>query len=359
MKYIVYETTNLVNNKIYIGVHKTVNPDVFDTYIGCGVLCTQPNTYMHPKTHFQYAVKKYGPKNFRRKTLAVFDTLEEASDLERELVNEEFLAREDVYNMILGGIDDNFYITVKCYQYDSEGNYITEYSSIKEASIAMGCHHSLIDHAIAQKFKAKGFLWNTDKMDKLDLSNYNLGLNHQIPIYVYLQDGSFYKEYPNQTQAAKDLGVNASTIKNCRIFGLLSKGYYFCEIKADKYAKARCEYIISRPVYQFNGETGEFIKEYPSQLEAEMDYPESNINKSIKTKSKCKSGFLWGLEKLTKYGTSTKGQKRQVGQYDLEGNLVKIYPSATAAEKENGTSVWKVLNGTNKTQKGFVYKYLS
>jgi hypothetical protein len=34
----------------------------------------------------------------------VFDTLEEASDLEEKLVNEKFLEREDVYNMILGGI---------------------------------------------------------------------------------------------------------------------------------------------------------------------------------------------------------------------------------------------------------------
>jgi hypothetical protein len=36
-KYIVYCTTNLVNNKIYIGVHKTTNPSVFDGYIGNGV----------------------------------------------------------------------------------------------------------------------------------------------------------------------------------------------------------------------------------------------------------------------------------------------------------------------------------
>ena len=30
MKYIVYQTINIKNNKIYIGVHKTENPDVFD-----------------------------------------------------------------------------------------------------------------------------------------------------------------------------------------------------------------------------------------------------------------------------------------------------------------------------------------
>lgn len=37
MKYIVYLTRNVKNNKIYIGVHKTENPDIFDGYIGCGV----------------------------------------------------------------------------------------------------------------------------------------------------------------------------------------------------------------------------------------------------------------------------------------------------------------------------------
>lgn len=35
-KWIVYCTTCIVNNKIYIGVHKTKTPDVFDGYIGGG-----------------------------------------------------------------------------------------------------------------------------------------------------------------------------------------------------------------------------------------------------------------------------------------------------------------------------------
>ncbi len=32
MNYIVYKTTCLVNNKIYVGVHRTEDPNIFDGY---------------------------------------------------------------------------------------------------------------------------------------------------------------------------------------------------------------------------------------------------------------------------------------------------------------------------------------
>lgn len=32
MKYIVYKTTNLINNKIYIGIHGIKDPNIFDGY---------------------------------------------------------------------------------------------------------------------------------------------------------------------------------------------------------------------------------------------------------------------------------------------------------------------------------------
>jgi hypothetical protein len=101
-KYIVYCTTNIINNKIYVGVHKTENPDIFDGYIGCGIYVTQPYTYQHAKTNLQYAVKKHGVNNFKRQILATFDDAESAYLLESDIVNYNFLERNDVYNMMVG-----------------------------------------------------------------------------------------------------------------------------------------------------------------------------------------------------------------------------------------------------------------
>ena len=102
MKFIVYLTLCTANGKIYIGVHKT-NPDIFDGYLGCGVYIKSPYSYKKSKTPFQYAVNKYGVDKFKRITLGVFDTKEEAFNLERQLVNEEFLKRKDTYNLKEGG----------------------------------------------------------------------------------------------------------------------------------------------------------------------------------------------------------------------------------------------------------------
>ena len=360
-KYIVYETTNLINNKIYIGLHKTKDPNKFDGYIGNGVYITQPYTYEYAKTAFQYAVKKHGPSNFRRKTLAVFNTIEEASDLEEQIVNEKFLEREDVYNMVLGGFGGYFISNrIKVFQYDSNGTFIAEYESMADAALQFDCDYTLISYAVRYKCKAKGYFWNTDKVNNIDLSKYNLGLNHAVVVHCYLKTGEYYKSYKTQAQASKDLNISPSSIKNSRLLGTCIKNmYYFSTVKADNYSIARKQYIMSRPVYKYDS-NGVFIKEYTTQLEAEADNKKSNITKSIRLKIPDINGFLWGLEKLENYNKKVKvNKKKQVGKYDLNNVLVETYDSATKATKINGTSVWHVLSGRNKTHKGYIYKYIN
>lgn len=360
-KYIVYKTTNLVNNKIYIGVHKTSDPNHFDGYLGCGVINTQPYTYQYAKTAFQFAVKKHGPNNFVRHTLAIFNTEEEAFELEEQLVNEEFLARDDVYNMILGGKGGVLISQrLKVYQYDLEGNYLNEYLSFADAGLSVNRDYTLISYAVRKKCKAANYYWNTDKVEKLDLSQYNQGDNHKIQITCYLANGDFYQTFESQKQCVTQLGVSNSNIKNSCILGnCVSNKYYFSYIEAENYSKARTEYLKTRSVCKYDGLTGNFIKMYETQLEAEAENPESNITKSIKLKTQDTNGFIWGIEKLENYNIpNNKNKKRKVGKFSLDEKLVKVYDSATQAAKENGTSVWKVLSGTNNTHKQHYYRYL-
>lgn len=91
MFHIIYKTTNLINNKIYIGYHfQEKNPYEFDGYFGSGVKLNK-------------AIKKYGSNNFCRETLYVFTCELSALKKEAEIVNESFLLRKDVYNLTLGG----------------------------------------------------------------------------------------------------------------------------------------------------------------------------------------------------------------------------------------------------------------
>jgi group I intron endonuclease len=56
------------------------------------------------------AIDKYGIENFKKDILEYFDTAQEMFDKEKELVNDEFLLREDVYNIRRGGFGGFDYI---------------------------------------------------------------------------------------------------------------------------------------------------------------------------------------------------------------------------------------------------------
>jgi len=95
MFYLIYKITNTLNNKIYIGSHKTKNKD--DGYMGSG-------------KYLLRAIKKYGVEKFSKEILFELDNSKEMYKKEAELVNEDYLAEENTYNLKRGGFGGFDYI---------------------------------------------------------------------------------------------------------------------------------------------------------------------------------------------------------------------------------------------------------
>ncbi|QIG70592.1 Seg-like homing endonuclease protein [Rhizobium phage RHph_I1_18] len=86
--FFLYQTTNNVNGKIYVGKHKTSNLN--DGYIGSGKL-------------LKLAIAKYGIENFSFQILKMFDSENDLNVAEAEIVTEEFCTNPNTYNLCRGG----------------------------------------------------------------------------------------------------------------------------------------------------------------------------------------------------------------------------------------------------------------
>lgn len=93
MYFIIYKTVNNINNKYYIGAHKTNLID--DGYLGSGIALKR-------------AIQKYGVSSFSRTILHIFDNKHDMFEKERELVTEDIVRDRMSYNLKIGG-SANFY----------------------------------------------------------------------------------------------------------------------------------------------------------------------------------------------------------------------------------------------------------
>ena len=94
MFYTIYKITNTKNGKIYIGKHQTNNLD--DGYMGSGKLLPA-------------AFEKHGIESFLKEFLFIFDSEDEMNLKEEEVVNEDFVMRDDTYNLTIGGSGSWYY----------------------------------------------------------------------------------------------------------------------------------------------------------------------------------------------------------------------------------------------------------
>lgn len=110
--YLIYQITNLLNGHIYIGAHSTEN--INDRYMGSS-------------RYLKKDIKEFGKKNFKKEILFIFNNKEEMLLKEAELVNKDFVFREDTYNKVIGGLTYSFSTIGMLTVRDKDGNTFLAY----------------------------------------------------------------------------------------------------------------------------------------------------------------------------------------------------------------------------------------
>ena len=355
LKSIVYLTVNTVNNKIYVGVHITETPYEFDNYYGNGITGTSSYWFKHPKNPFHFACKKYGLNSFRRYTLFVFDTYEEALAMEAQIVDDEFVKRADTYNVALGGGAGLVPSTeIEIHQYDLDGNYLKTYRSKADAGRAYGIASSSFNDAIMYKRQYLGSFWSETKLTKFNLEEAKIKNNRKV--YAYDFNGNFCNEYNSCGECARKMDVRLQTVQRAIERQLKCVGFYLSYDKLDKFVKISKKRIRNRIIYQYDI-NGNFLHEFNNINDVKniCGTKYRFLHNAINNKAKC-AGFFWRYERFDKIDVPTK-KIVKIGQYDLDGNLVKVWDSYRECNKEF-SSLRHVLNGKRTQTKGFVFKYI-
>ena len=192
---IIYCTTNLINNKKYIGQDYFNNPN----YLGSGYL-------------LKIAIKKYGKENFKKEILEICNSKEELNEKERFWINNfDAVNNKKFYNISEGG----------------QGGWLGEKVNDKRKK-------SLIGHTISEEVRKKISSSHIGKKDsdetKLKKKNTHKNIPHDW-LKKYQKKGGLnprsfkvgqYDENQNlitiwdcQINASLKLNINKSSISSC------------------------------------------------------------------------------------------------------------------------------------------------
>ncbi len=347
MKYIVYQTVNKENGKLYIGVHKTKNPEIFDGYIGNGMYVGY--SLENPKTVYQHALKKYGYKAFIRTVLFVYDNLEDALNKEAELVTPQFVKQDNNYNTAIGGGYCVIYKTV--YQFNNrrelvktwEGNYsISEYYGISLNQLQYAIHNKKILLDSYFSYDANPDFELFSKYKAFDLYQFDL-------------NGELIDTFASTRDCSEKLGLSFKALETAITEKKRYKNCYWTHDYENIYhiIKLNKLYNLQNNCIQQFDINHKFIQEFTSIKEAAniLGYKYDTIKSAARLGSLVDNQF---------YFKSTKevSKNQKIGQYDVNtGELIKVWDSIAQCAKQH-PKARDVVKGQRKQTHGYTFKYL-
>ena len=184
----------------------------------------------------------------------------------------------------------------KVFQYDINGNFIKEYSSVKEIADEYNVNAGVPSHSLNQKsrklFKNTYIFSSHEKASNFDFNN-----SHK-KITQYTLDGRLVREYNSQIEASKETNIPDSAINNC-LSGRYRQSHNFLWFYSDNIPKEIEKYCgrysrMVKPVLQYDLNYN-LIAEFKSINEAGrfLNISSGNIVLNLKGITKTYKGFIW------------------------------------------------------------------
>lgn len=301
----IYCIRNKIDGKIYIGRSNNI-------YLRWSHHKSELRRNIHGNKYLQRSWNKYKEDSFE------FNIIEECSEIDSYELEKYYINKYDScdekygYNLSSGGEHNstgyfNNSLSKKVYQYDLNGNFIKEWTSISEVERQLNIDNSGISMCCKGKIK-------------------------------YFHNNQWRYEY-------------SDSIDSINVFDLRSKN------KKNK----------GKKVYQYSI-NGEYIGEYNNSRVAKE---ELNIGTSINSAAKnhkTAGGYQWFYEykglNVDPVNIHAKKHHRttKVNKYDLNDNYIKTYDSLKEAAKDVGlkstTGIIACINGERKTSGGYKWKSL-
>ena len=195
----------------------------------------------------------------------------------------------------------------------------------------------------------------TDDLKK-ELSRVHKGLQVS-KIEQYTVDGVLIKEWNSIKEASEYLGVDRSSISHALHNDIPTAGGYKWKLK-EKYSP-----LIYRQIEQYSLD-GEYIRSWSNYEEAENELKLHNILSALNGRNRTCGGFQWkykdSKKEIKPYKTARVYEGKHIYQYDLQGNYIREWQSSYDASHElkiPHQHIDRVLNGTRKMTRGYVFTY--
>lgn len=298
----IYKITNIINNKIYIGLTMTTIEQRWQSHIKTAYSKNSKDY----NNLLKKAIRKYGKENFIIEQIDAADTLEELKEKEKYWIKHynSFCLLQDSwgYNLTRGGDSPTHeQDCIKIYRVNIlTGEKVESFNSITDAE---------------RKYQ-RGINEIINKQR-----------NTQIPFgYTWLKEDEEYDQ--------NEIFIRYNIICKLDLDGKLKEYYINAQNASNENNCSRGN--ISSCLVNTRGQAGGFQWCYYKDLQHKLNKPYIN-QRIIKTQKK-------------------------VGQYDLCNNLINIWDSLTLAANETNTDISKismVCNNKRKTANGFKWKFIN